>query len=217
MNTTLRRFCVVVVFGIAFAYIEAVVVVYLREIFHPQVFTFPMAEFGISPLWKRILLTETGREAATLVLMFTGAYLFGRDRRQRIAYFATIFAVWDIFYYLWLKALINWPASLLDWDILFLIPLPWAGPVLAPLIVSITLLAFAAVALYRSSISAAVEVSLPEWFVFVLAGSAIVVSFCIAGHYIAQPNFREYFHWPLFALGELAAVVFFVKCLLKSK
>jgi hypothetical protein len=217
MNTTLRRFCAVVVFGIAFAYIEAAVVVYLRAIFHPQGFTFPLTEFGISPLWKRLLLTETAREAATLVLMFTGAYLFGRDRRQRIVYFATIFAVWDIFYYLWLKVLINWPASLFDWDILFLIPLPWAGPVLAPLIVSITLLVFAAAALYRSSISAAVEVSLSEWFVFVLAGLAVVISFCIAGCHIDQPNFREYFHWPLFALGELAAVVFFVKCLLKSK
>jgi hypothetical protein len=217
MKTTLKRFCIVVVFSIAFAYIEAAVVVYLRTIFHPQGFTFPLTEFGISPLWKRLLLTEIGREAATLVLMFTSVWLFAVNRQQRFAYFATIFAVWDIFYYVWLKALINWPASLFDWDILFLIPFPWAGPVLAPLIVSITLLVFAAVVLYRSSITGAVKVSTLEWFAFILAGLVVVVSFWIAGRHMAQPDFKEYFYWPLFALGELMAVVFFAKCLLKSK
>jgi len=215
-NELLKRFCIVVVFGIAFAYIEAAVVVYLRTIFHPSGFTFPLTEFGISPLWKRLLLTETGREAATLVLMFTSAWLFGKNHQQRFAYFAAIFATWDIFYYVWLKTLINWPASLFEWDILFLIPAPWAGPVLAPLIVSITLFVFAAVVLYRSSIAKPIKVSTLEWFVFILTGLAVVISFCIAGRHIAQPDFKEYFYWPLFALGELTAIVFFVKCLLKS-
>jgi hypothetical protein len=217
MNTTLRRFCIVVVFSIAFAYIEAAVVIYLRTIFHPQGFTFPLAEFGISPLWKRLLLTEIGRETATLILMFTGAWLFAVNRQQRFAYFAIIFAVWDIFYYLWLKAIVNWPASLFEWDILFLIPLPWAGPVLAPVVVSITLFVFGAVVLYRSSIAAAVKVSTPERFAFIFAGLAVVVSFCIAGWHVREPDFRKYFYWPLFALGESMAVVFFTKCLLKSK
>src|SRR4030043_1288929 len=137
LRTNFKRFCVVVVFGIAFAYIEASVVVYLREIFHPSGFTFPLAEFGITPLWKRLLLTETGREAATLVVIFTASWLFGRNLRQRFAFFLTIFAVWDIFYYVWLKVLINWPASIMDWDILFLIPTVWAGPVIAPILISI--------------------------------------------------------------------------------
>jgi hypothetical protein len=216
MKTTFKRLCIVVVFGIAFAYIEAAVVVYLRTIFHPSGFTFPLTEFGISPLWKRLLLTETGREAATLVLMFTGAWLLGKNHQQRFAYFAAIFAVWDIFYYVWLKTLIDWPASLLEWDILFLIPAPWAGPVVVPLIVSITLFVFAAAVLYRSSIAKPIKVSALEWFVFILAGLAVVISFCIAGRHIAQPDFKEYFYWPLFTLGELTAIVFFVKCLLKS-
>ncbi len=217
MNTTLKRFCIVIVFGIAFAYIEAAVVVYLRTIFHPGGFTFPLTEFGISPLWKRLLLTEVGRETATLVLMVTSAWLFAVNRQQCFAYFATIFAVWDIFYYVWLKTLINWPTSLFEWDILFLIPFPWAGPVLAPVIVSITLLAFATVVLYRSAITKAVKVSVLEWFVFILAGLAVVASFCIAGWHIHEPNFKEYFYWPLFVLGELIAVGFFARCLLKSK
>lgn len=46
LKATLKRFCIVVIFGIAFAYIEAAVVVYLRTIFYPAGFTFPLTEFG---------------------------------------------------------------------------------------------------------------------------------------------------------------------------
>jgi len=67
LKTTIKRFCIVVIFSIAFAYIEAAVVVYLREIFYPDGFTFPLTIFGIDPLWRRFLLTEIGREAAMLL------------------------------------------------------------------------------------------------------------------------------------------------------
>jgi len=218
MNKELfKRFCIVVVFGIAFAYIEASVVVYLRAIFYAEGFAFPLTDFGITGLWKRLLLTEIGREAATMVLIVTSALLFGKNRQQRFAYFAVIFAVWDIFYYVWLKVLIDWPASLFEFDILFLIPVPWAGPVIAPVIVSITLLVFAAVVLYRSSIARPIKVSALEWLVFIGTGLAIVVSFYIAGRHMAEPDFKEYFYWPLFAVGELIAVALFIRCLLKSK
>jgi len=150
LNKTLTRFVFVVIFSIAFAYIESAVVVYLRAIFHPDGFTFPLSNVDTILQHKALLLTEIGREAATIVLIFTGAWLFGRNHQQRFAYFLTIFAVWDIFYYVWLKvlsawlkAIPNWPESIMDWDILFLIPVAWAGPVLAPVLVSITLLVFA--------------------------------------------------------------------------
>jgi hypothetical protein len=90
-QTMLKRFCIVVVFGIALGYFEAAVVVYLRAIFYPAGFTFPLSEFGGTALWDRLLLTEIGREAASLVLIFTAAALFGQDRRQRFAFFMTIF------------------------------------------------------------------------------------------------------------------------------
>ncbi|MFH1062114.1 MAG: hypothetical protein V1747_04420 [Candidatus Omnitrophota bacterium] len=57
------------------------------------------------------------------MILFSSSYLFGKDFRTRLAYFLTIFAVWDIFYYVWLKLLLGWPRSIFDWDILFLIPL----------------------------------------------------------------------------------------------
>jgi hypothetical protein len=217
LKALLKRFCIVVVFGIAFAYIEAAVVVYLRTIFHPSGFTFPLTEFGISPLWKQLLLTETGREAATLVLMLTAACLFGKNNQQRFAFFLTIFAVWDIFYYIWLKVLIDWPGSIMDWDILFLIPRPWAGPVLAPILISLTLLAFAVIILYRSSQPRPPRPTLTGWLAFIVATLVVVASFCIAGLHAAEPDFQSHFHWPLFAAGLLPAIALFAKCFLKSK
>jgi hypothetical protein len=217
LKIMLKRFCIVVVFGIAFAYIEAAVVVYLRTIFHPDGFTFPLTDFGIDPLWKPLLVTEIGREAATLVLVLTGAWLFGKNRHQRFAYFAIIFAVWDIFYYIWLKVLINWPGSLMDWDILFLIPVPWAGPVFAPVLVSSTLLLFAAIILYKDSCAKAPKVTLIEWLGFIFAGFVVVVSFCIAGLHMTEKNFQSYFYWWLFAAGSILAIVVFIRCFLKSQ
>ena len=212
--TMLKRFFIVVIFSIAFAYIEAAVVVYLRTIFYPAGFTFPLAEL----LWTRqLLLTEIGREAATMVLILSAAWLFGQNLRKRTAYFLTIFAIWDIFYYVWLKVLINWPTSIMDWDILFLIPITWASPVLAPLLISLTMLTFAVIILYRCSRADPLKVTLIDWLLFTLAGLVVVVSFCIAGLHITEPDFQSYFHWPLFAAALLSAITMFGKCLLLSR
>jgi hypothetical protein len=216
LGTNFKRFCVIVVFGIAFAYIEAAVVVYLRTIFHPDGFTFPLINFGTNPAWRHLLLTEIGREATTMVIILTGSWLVGRSRQQRFAYFLTIFAVWDIFYYIWLKVLIGWPSSIMDWDILFLIPTIWASPVLAPLLVSLTMLIFAVIILYRYSRAKPLKTALIDWFGFSLAALIVAMSFCIAGRFITRPDFQTHFYWPLFALGQILAIALFLKCLLKS-
>ena len=217
LKTTFKTFLIVVVFSIAFGYIEAAVVVYLRQIFHPDGFIFPMTVFGTGPLFKRFLLTEIGREAATIVLIFTGAWLSGHNRQQRLAYFLIIFAVWDIFYYIWLKVLLNWPASIMDWDILFLIPVTWASPVLYPVLISITLIAFAVVILYRCSCGRPIRATLPDWLAFSAAGFIVVVSFCLPGLHITEQDFASYFYRQLFAAGYLFGFLIFLKCLLKPK
>lgn len=217
LKTTIKRCCIVIIFSIAFGYIEAAVVVYLRAIFHPDGFTFPLTDLGTILQEKPLLFTEIGREAATIVLIFTGAWLFGRNRRQRFAYFLTIFAIWDIFYYVWLKVLIDWPASIMDWDILFLIPGTWASAVLYPVLISITMLIFAAAILYRDVRGRDIKVTRVDWLVFVLAGLVVVISFYIAGLHITENDFKSYFYWPLFAAGLLLAIGMFLKCLLKSK
>jgi hypothetical protein len=92
---------------------------------------------------EKILLVELVRELATIVMLFGVGYIAGKNFKERFAYFLLSFAVWDIFYYVWLKVFINWPATLFDWDILFLIPITWLGPVLAPVICSLTMIALA--------------------------------------------------------------------------
>src|SRR5207245_5898399 len=66
--------------------------------------------------------------------------LAGRTWRARLAYSAIAFGVWDILYYVFLKAICDWPTSLFDWDILFLLPLPWWGPVLAPICIALLMI-----------------------------------------------------------------------------
>lgn len=190
-------------------------VVYLRTIIYgePSILPFPLTEF----LTLSLFLTEVGREAATLVLMLTASWLFGRNLQQRFAFFLTIFTVWDIFYYVWLKVLADWPSSIMDWDILFLIPVAWAGPVLAPLIVSVTLLTFAVIILYRSCCAKPIRPTRAGWLAFIVAALIVVASFCVAGLHIAEPDFQSHFYWPLFAPGYILAVAIFLKCLLKSK
>ena len=217
VSAVFRRFVIVVILSIAFAYIEAVCVIYIRTIFHPDGFNFPLVEFGVGDLWKKFLLIEVGREVSTLVLIFTCSFLAGRNRLQRIAFFLTIFAIWDIFYYIWLRILFNWPVSIMDWDVLFLIPITWASPVLYPLLVSLAMLLFAIAILYRDYSRRSLKVTRLELAGFIFAGVLVVVSFCIAGVNITKTDFQTYFYRPLFAAGFLSAVGLFLWCLLKSK
>ena len=200
---SVRQLVILALFAIAFAYIEAAVVVYLRAIFYPDGFTFPIINFLEMPGAGRYVLIEIGREAATMVLMLTASWLMVSSWRRRVAYFLIIFAVWDIFYYLWLKLLLNWPASILDWDILFLIPVTWASPVLAPLITSLTMLLIAA----RLLIGKTMKLTLPA--IVVLAGLviAIIVLYCLAGLKITEPDYKSYFSWPVFITLHLAVAV----------
>lgn len=217
VKSMLKKLCIVIVFGVAFAYIESAVVVYLRTIFYPEGFSFPLKTFGQTALWKQLLLTEIGREAATVVVIATAAALFGRNCQEKSAYFLAIFAIWDIFYYVWLKVLINWPASIMDWDILFLIPVAWASPVLYPVLVSADLFAFGVIVLYFNSLARPIKLTVTDWVALVAAAVTVTVSFCMGGIHITQPDYQSYFYWPLFAAGYILAVAVLVKCLLRPR
>ena len=219
LTAAIWRCALVMLLAIAFGYIEAAVVVYLRQIFHPTGFTFPLASFPLTAESRSMVIVEVGREAATLVLIFCAAYLSGHNRRQRLAYFLIIFAVWDIFYYVWLWVILGWPGSIMDWDVLFLIPFPWAGPVLAPVLVSLMMLVLAALVLYRdfydpSSPKGFAEASRPiinitlwDWAVYCISGLLIITSFCLAGKYMQSADYATHFSWPVFSAGLLAACV----------
>jgi hypothetical protein len=127
----------VAMFAIAMGYVEAAVVVYLRRLYYPHGFSFPLSGIDTS-----IVGVEVLRELATIVMLGSVGVIAGRTRAQRFAYFIYAFGVWDIVYYAGLKATLGWPPSLLTWDILFLFPVPWVGPVLAPTLVAATMIAF---------------------------------------------------------------------------
>ena len=109
----------ITVWAIAFAFVEAAVVVYLRKLFHPQGFAFPLEAqpFGL------ILGVEVAREAATMVMLASCAWLADRRMWVRFGLLMVAFGVWDIFYYVWLWVILGWPPSPATLDILFLIPI----------------------------------------------------------------------------------------------
>jgi hypothetical protein len=132
VHIPIRKLIWVSVFGIAFAFVESSVVAYLRALYYPDGFTFPLRV-----ITQQHLAIELAREAATIVMLVAVGIIAGGKAWQKFGYFLLAFGVWDIFYYLWLKVILDWPASFMDWDILFLIPLPWIGPVIAPVLVAV--------------------------------------------------------------------------------
>jgi hypothetical protein len=130
------RWGLVVLFAIGMAWVEAATVYYLRVLvdrvnpYHAN----PL------PMWGTLGHVELVREAATLVMLAAVGLLAGRTRAAQLGYTAIAFGVWDIFYYVFLRLISDWPRSLFDWDILFLLPLPWWGPVLAPVCIAVLMI-----------------------------------------------------------------------------
>ena len=129
MNSTTQRITVVSLFAITLGFLEAIVVVYLREIFYPAGFQFPLVL-----LPHEFYNIEILREITTIVLLACVGLLAGKTRYEKFGWFLLAFGIWDIFYYVGLKLALGWPPSFMTWDILFLIPVSWIGPVLAPVI-----------------------------------------------------------------------------------
>ena len=134
----IKKFLLLTLFSISFAYVESTIVVYLRGIYYPQGFEFPFKLIS-----ERHLIIEIGREFMTMVMLFTVALIaMGKEKgfKNFTSFFIYSFGIWDIFYYVWLKVFLNWPESFFTWDVLFLIPVVWTGPVLSPVLVSIAMI-----------------------------------------------------------------------------
>jgi len=158
-----------IVFFISMAMLESAVVIYLRELLYPDGFKFPLV--SMKPL---IILTELARELATIIMLWTVGYVAGRNFSTRFAWFIIGFGIWDIFYYVFLYIFIQWPANLLEWDILFLIPLPWYGPVIAPCLISLAMILFGIIIIHRDR-----KFSFQKWrstsIVLLIVGCVIVL------------------------------------------
>lgn len=211
-------------FGIAFGFVEASVVVYLRAILEPYLAQIepgrgPNDLFPLIPLetllaeqpgLARLLTTELAREAATLLMLAGAGFAAGRNVREGFAGSAIAFGVWDVFYYVFLWVLIGWPQSLLTWDLLFLLPVAWVGPVIAPCIVSALLIACGALVLWRDAAGNPVEAGLGHWGGLILGAVVVMVAFAWEFPQIHAGALPQRFPWGVFALGNGIALAAFL-------
>jgi hypothetical protein len=173
-NSVIRLFLWITIFSIAMAFLETSVVVYLRKLYYPGGFNFPLKMMD-----KDIAIVEIFREFATLIMLLGAGFIAGRNKAEKFGLFLYSFAVWDIFYYVFLKVILNWPESLLTWDILFLIPTTWVGPVIAPVLVSLAMIAFAILISKFTSQDIKTKISLLEWALLIGGSIVLVVGFIL--------------------------------------
>lgn len=165
-----QKITFVIIFGIFFGLLEAIVVIYLRQLFgsgntlisrqiSPDdiALTLGFITFlkpGVSILItqsQQILSLELWRELSTLAMLITFGLVAGNTTKERLAYFLLAFGVWDIFYYVFLRAITGWPAGFLEPDVYFLIPVAWVGPVITPLVISSIMILLALLLLSKGS------------------------------------------------------------------
>ena len=198
-----RRLPLVAMYAIAMAYVEGAVVTYLREI------------YGIEDLVRdlpnrsdRLTAIEIGREVMTMVMLLSVGWIAGRKLQDKLGHFIFAFGLWDIAYYGWLSAFNGWPRSPLDWDVLFLIPVPWWGPVLAPALIAGVMCIGGAAAVLGADRGVHWRLSWTNAAV-AATGIAVVLYTFTADALGALPDGREAvervrpsdFEWPLFILG----------------
>jgi hypothetical protein len=128
-------------------------------------------------------------------------WLAGRSSLERLAWTAVAFGTWDILYYAWLWAFIGWPPSIDTWDLLFLIPVPWAGPVWAPVAISLALVGFGLAAARRLRAGRPVCAGRAQVAAGILGGLVVIVSFCWNAPLVLDGGTPDAFPWPVFAVG----------------
>lgn len=176
----MRRWIWVFIFAVAFAWVEGAVVVYLREIFYGGSFYFPIVVDWDDGEYVANHLTniEFIRETATIIMLAAIGWLSGKSNWQRFSFFMIAFGVWDIFFYLWLKVMVNWPANPMTWDILFLIPLPWVGPVIAPVLISLAMIAAGSLIIYFDEKGYEIRFTWYDWVIVMGCGLLMIIAFC---------------------------------------
>lgn len=199
-----KRWIAIIVFAIAMAMVEAALVTYLRILVGS---TDPYRAGALAiPDW--MVRTELVRELATMVMLGSVAWLAGRDWRARLGYFLIAFGTWDIFYYLFLAPISGWPRSILAWDVLFLIPLPWWGPVLAPVSIAALMIALGTQMTQLGKEDSAPWPGLVAWSLCI--SGTMLSLYAFMSDAIHAPKWDadtlanilpESFNWPLFILA----------------
>jgi len=207
-----------IIFATSMGFLEAIVVVYIRELYYPDGFHFPLKEL---PPW--LIVIEWIREITTLLMLGTVGWISGKTFLKRFSVFLFIFGVWDIIYYIGLKIFLDWPESLLTWDILFLIPITWVGPVLAPVLCSQLMILVSVIFDILQSENKLLRLDKKEIILMITGAAIIYVTYTvdfgmilIKGHFLKDfsnlpenPEFLKIlttwvpqrFNWTIFAIG----------------
>jgi hypothetical protein len=199
----------VALFALAMAYLEAAVVVYLRLIYGITDLVRDVAAYD-----PALAAIEVGREAATLVMLLAVGLAAGRSAQARLGFALFAFGLWDILYYAWLRILIGWPRTLLDPDLLFLIPLPWWGPVLSPVLIAVLAIVAGWLAIARDDRAIGLDPGRAGW-AFLGAGILAALYAFMADALRALPASPEAlsrlrpspFPWPVYSAGLLLMVL----------
>jgi len=208
---TSRKLALVGLFGLTMGYFEAAIVEYLRMLYYPDGFAFPLADVPLRLLW-----IEVGREAASIAMLVVVGMLAGICFIDRFAGFMFGFGVWDITYYIFLKIFENWPPSLLTEDVLFLIPAVWVGPVWAPVGVSIALIWTAAIIWRRLDNDKHLNLTTTDWILEIGAGLLIIASFMLRAPDAIAKETLPTFPWWLWALGMALGLFVFARALRRN-
>ncbi len=206
------RIFYVCLFAVAMGYFEAMVVVYLRELYYPEGFSFPLKL--ISP---EMIILELFREAATIVMLSSVSALAAKKFWNRFGYFIILFGVWDIFFYIWLKVTINWPSTLFEWDILFLIPLPWIGPVIAPVLVAVLMIAVGLSITHLFHKGYNFRPTVLTWMLAIAATLLILYSFMRDIEATLHQKIPEPYYYPLLLAGLVLYGVAYIISYRKAK
>jgi hypothetical protein len=199
------------IFAIAFGWIEGCVVVYLREVYLKEAATgasglqLPITAVAL-PLWT--VRVELVRETCTMVVLASVGWLASRRTAGRWGAFLIGFGVWDLMYYVTLWLLLGWPESLATWDILFLIPVPWVAPVWAPVVVASTFVATGSWLLLtdeRTRSWRAGDLAGIAAGAAIIVGSFLVESRAAVEHYVPE-RYAWWIYWPGFLLAVGAFV-----------
>lgn len=163
----------ITLFAIAMGIFEGAVVVYIRALYYPEGFDFPLKLMS-----NQVAITEVIRELASLLILLSVGIIAGKNFSQRFAWFIYSFAVWDIIYYVFLYLILAWPSSLLTWDVLFLLPVTWTGPVITPVIISLLMILLAMI-IYTGNIKTdnKLIISKREWIILICGSFVVFISF----------------------------------------
>ena len=216
----MKRIAAVSIYAIAMGYLEAAVVVYLREV----AFRNPAQVFPLRYLEPQFGLLEIGREVGTIVMLLSIGYLAGKSRFQRWMFFIYSFALWDVFYYVFLRILTGWPNSFFSFDVLFLIPVIWISPVLSPILISLLLGSSSTVMIILTEKYENIRIKFINLGIFALGALAAFYSFTEQIFHIlftvgpkGIENFTpKSFDWLSFSIGYLLMCVSVVKTIKDS-